>query len=157
MKRTLTTLLLLLCAVPVLFAQSRAKLLKKAQAGDVLAQYRLGCCYHRGQLDWDGDWDVVPRDYDAAEKWYLRAVAQGDDDACYMLGQIYRYVKNDRHEAIQWYKRAADYNYARNGEVSSIIIEDLKKLGVDYDPSTTRSSNDVKNISETRAELLKKA
>lgn len=140
MKRILTTLLLLLCALPALWSQTRAELLEKAEAGDAEAQYELGQCYSYGMLTYVGDFDAVPRDYDAAEKWYLRAAGQGYGDAYFDLGIIYQFKKKNRNEAIRWYKKYADYWYDKYGKASEAALESLRKLGVDYTPSAERSS-----------------
>lgn len=139
MKRILTTLLLLLCAAPALFAQTRSELLKKAQAGDAEAQYKLGTCYDYGQLEWNGDFDAVSPDYDAAEKWYLRAAAQGYGRAYFDLGLLYQYNKKDSQKAVKWLKKYADYTYVERGEAAPAAIECLKELGVDCDPVTGRT------------------
>lgn len=140
MKRNLTTLLLLLCALPALWGQTRAELLEKAEAGDAEAQGKLGECYYYGMLTYWKDLDTVPRDYDAAEKWYLRAAGQGYGDAYFHLGLLYQYNKKNRSEAIRWYKKHADYTLAEWGEANLTTLKNLRELGVDYDPAPGRSS-----------------
>lgn len=140
MKRNLTTLLLLLCALPALWSQTRAELLEKAEAGDAEAQYELGQCYSYGMLTYVGDFDAVSPDYDAAEKWFLRAANQGYGNAYFELGIIYQFKKKNRNEAIRWYKKYADYTLAKRGKASEPALESLRKLGVDYTPGTGSSS-----------------
>lgn len=140
MKRNLTTLLLLLCALPALWGQTRAELLEKAEAGDAEAQRKLGECYQFGKLAYDGDVRAVSPDYDAAEKWFLRAAGQGYGDAYFSLGMLYQYYKENRSEAIRWYKKDADYTLAKTGKASMVALKSLGALGVDYDPATERSS-----------------
>lgn len=48
-------------------------LVRRAEDGDVEAQYNLADMYHKGLY--------VPRNYAEAEKWYLRSVEQGREDA----------------------------------------------------------------------------
>jgi len=75
---------------------------KKAEAGDVEAQYNLGLMYARG--------DGVPQDYNEAVKWYTKAAEQGDAAAQLNLGVMYHEghgVSQDYKEAFKWCSRAA--------------------------------------------------
>ena len=136
MKRKLTALLLmLLCALPGLFAQTRAELLKKAQAGDAGAQHDLAYCYHWGKLSYlGGELGETSPDYDEAEKWYLRAAEQKHYPACYALGLLYQNQKRDIEKAVRWYKKSVDICYEKYGEIDKYSMEELKKLGIDYTP-----------------------
>jgi uncharacterized protein len=74
-----------------------------ADAGDAVAQNRLGFLYDSGR--------GVPQDLAEAVKWYRRAADQGDDDAQDKLGIMYRLgrgVPQDDAEAALWFRRAAD-------------------------------------------------
>ena len=50
-----------------------AELVKKAEAGDVLAQCSLGSCYLEGK--------GVTQDYKEAVKWYTKSAEQGNEPA----------------------------------------------------------------------------
>ena len=141
MKRKLTAFALaLLCAAPVLLAQSRAELLEKAKAGEAEAQFKLGFCYQYGKLSYNGDIGETSRDYDAAEKWYRRAAAQDYMPAFFSMGQLYLYDRNDRGEAVRWYKKCADCWYKKYGKREKQALEKLRELGVDYDPAAHTAS-----------------
>ena len=138
--RTLTLLvLLLLCALAPLAAQTRAKLQRRAEAGDAEAQYKLGYCYDWGQSKYFGRSEEKPRDIEKAMYWYKKAAAQGYGDAYFSLALIYEINIEDKDEAIYWYKKDADHWYEKYGDLDGIAIENLKELGVDYDPRTKRS------------------
>ena len=56
----------------------------------------------------------MPRDYAEAAKWYRKAAEQGDVDAQYNLGDMYRYglgVSQDYTEGVKWYRKAAEQGH----------------------------------------------
>ena len=64
--------------------------------------YGLGKCYEQGA--------GVPRDREAALRWYRKSADAGYDDAMYRLGRFYErgiVVEKDEAEAAGWYLRAA--------------------------------------------------
>ena len=157
-KRFITLWLLLLCALPVVLAQSRAALLEKAQAGDAEAQYKLGICYKFGKQNFRGKQGKEPYDYDAAEKWYLRAAEQEYSPAYSALGSLYEYDKENKAEAIKWYKKAADDSYKKYGDANNWYVEELEDLGINYDPCTGKASHVAYALTDdSRTVLLEKA
>jgi hypothetical protein len=96
-------------------------MLRRANAGDMEAQFTLGEMYDRG--------DGVPQDFAQAAEWHLKAAAQGLAEAQAELGDKYRTgrgVPKDFAEAVAWYRKAAEQGHAlaqfnlglmyRNGE-----------------------------------------
>jgi hypothetical protein len=78
-------------------------LLKKAQAGDADAEYRVGKEYAKGE--------VVPQDYSKALMWYERAAQQGNAAAQANLGILYydsQGVPQDYEQAAMWSRKAAE-------------------------------------------------
>lgn len=114
---------------------SREELLKRAEAGNAVAQFQYGYCCYWGQLEYRGDNDKLPHDYDEAERWFLKSVENGCTDAYFYLGLLYQYDKPDLEKAIMWYKRDVDEN---GGETA---LSNLKELGVDYTPGSGNSPN----------------
>lgn len=80
------------------------ELTKKAEAGDVQAQFQLGVAYDGGR--------GVLRDFEEARKWYQRAAEGGLAEAQNSLGSI---LQEDGKfaEAISWYEKAAAQGHAR--------------------------------------------
>jgi len=79
-----------------------SKLQNQAEAGDALAQSRLGKAYRDGT--------GVPRNDLLAAKWFRKAADQGDASAENGLGTMYRLgegVARDKEEAVRWYARGA--------------------------------------------------
>jgi hypothetical protein len=76
------------------------QLTKVAEQGNVNGQVNLASMYEDGQ--------GTPQNYEEAIKWYTQAATQGDADAQYALGLVYRRaLKNDK-EAFEWYTKAAE-------------------------------------------------
>ena len=98
------------------------KLERDAITGDAEAQYRLGECYFIGR--------GAPQNYAKAVKWYRKAAEQGHvkaqvamGDYCYnrhiyatgvmdSFRAILPYNDHDKIEAVKWYRKAAEQNYA---------------------------------------------
>ncbi len=81
--------------------------LKKANSGDISAQYSLGMMYYDGV--------VVAQDLKAAIKWFTEAAERGSIFAQNKLGEMYyrgEGVTQDHKEAIKWYSIAAELGYA---------------------------------------------
>lgn len=81
--------------------------LKAAEQGDTAAQYLLGGAYDTGE--------GVPRDYQAAIRWYCQAAEQGHVLAQFSLGAMYdagEGVPRDYQAAVRWYRQAAEQGYA---------------------------------------------
>ena len=86
----------------------RAELHKKAEAGDLDAQLKLGYVYLWGESPAPGMLGTV--DPLEAVKWYRKAAEQGDAYAQYNLGimHIDQFVlKEDYKEAVKWFRLAA--------------------------------------------------
>ena len=79
------------------------KIRTAAEQGHVLAQFKLGDCYHRG--------DGVVKDEAEAVKWWRKAADQGHARAQAKLGEMYETglgVEKDESEAVEFYRKAAD-------------------------------------------------
>ncbi|KAF9142353.1 hypothetical protein BG015_000947 [Linnemannia schmuckeri] len=78
-----------------------------ASQGDKDAQVALGDMYHDGKL--------VPRNYQAAMVWYLKAAEQGDPAGQYYVGALHNSglgVPQDYAQAMYWYLKAAEQGHA---------------------------------------------
>ena len=81
------------------FAETKAK----AEAGDVISQFKLGMMYSNGEGVLEDDKEAV--------KWYRKAADQGYAYAQAILGVMYyngEGVLKDDKEAVKWYRKAAD-------------------------------------------------
>ena len=79
------------------------ELTRRAQAGDVEAQFHLGLTYESG--------DGVERFPPTAASWFTKAAMQGNAKAQYHLGLIYERgdgVRRDTYKALFWYRKAAE-------------------------------------------------
>ena len=88
------------------FTLAHEEFLKAADQGDASAQYNLGVMYGKGQ--------GVPRDYEAAVRWYRRAAEQGHAGGQNNLGVMYdkgRGVPRNYIEAYMWFSLAAAQAY----------------------------------------------
>jgi TPR repeat protein len=92
-------------------------LLKRAQQGNIAAQFKLARLYYDGK-----DSLGVPKDYKKAAEWYEKAAEQGLDKAQHLIALMYCYgkgVPKDYKKAAEWYEKAAEqglveaqYNFA---------------------------------------------
>ncbi|MFY9398624.1 MAG: tetratricopeptide repeat protein [Desulfomonilia bacterium] len=92
--------------------------IRKAQQGDVDAQYNLGVIYYHGE--------GVTRDFEEALSWFQKAAEQDDADAQYNLGFMYgrgEGVKKDQTLSMQWFKRAADQGHQGAREILEKMAE----------------------------------
>lgn len=110
----------LICAAAVVFALMTPTVLlaedtnnlfqetlKKAEAGEADAQFKLGFMYVNGE--------GVPQDDKEAVKWFTKAAEQGHAWAQFNLGLMYdkgRGVPQDDKEAAKWHTKAAKQGYA---------------------------------------------
>ena len=102
-QSALTGLVLLIVAVSLTAQEHIADVIAKATAGDPVAQDALGVSYAMGNRD-------VPRNYEAALKWFRKSAAQGYTESQMHLGAMYemgRGVTKDLDEARKWYLLAA--------------------------------------------------
>ena len=87
-------------------AQYSSELLRRAQDGDVDAQYSVGDAYYYGE--------GVEQDYAEAVKWYRLAAEQGNANAQYSLGYAYynsEGVEQDFAETVKWWQMAAEQGH----------------------------------------------
>mgnify|MGYP000884828319 CR=1 FL=1 len=79
-----------------------AEYIRKADQGDVDAQYNLGIIYYHGE--------GVARNFEEALSWFHKAAEQNDADAQYNLGRLYLDAAGpdrDPKQAARWLKLAA--------------------------------------------------
>ena len=79
------------------------QLLRRAEQGDVEAQFNLGLMSLSGK--------GVPQNYIEAANWYRKAAEQGHAEAQNSLGEIYAKgigVPQDDAEAVKWFRKAAE-------------------------------------------------
>jgi len=104
MKKTILIGIIFFCFVNFAWAEMDFKEIKKrAESGDVEAQFNLGLMFDQGQ--------GVPQNYAEAIKWYRKAADQGHVDAQYLLGTMYiqgQGVPQNYTEATMWLKKAAE-------------------------------------------------
>ena len=83
------------------------ELVKKAEAGDALAQVRLGYFYYEGE--------GVTEDKKEAVKWYTMSAEQGNQSAQLQLGLCYAKgegVTQDYKEAQKWFAKTIEHGSA---------------------------------------------
>ena len=83
-----------------------AELVKKAEAGDAKAQWRLGVFCYNG--------DGVTQDYKEAVKWWTRSAEQGHAEAQNSLAACYyggKGVIQDYKEAVKWCMKSAEQGF----------------------------------------------
>ena len=97
------TALIAICFAVIVHAQDFDEVKRKAQKGDVEAQYDLGVMYAEGQ--------GVAQNYGEAMKWVKKAAKKGNAEAQYKLGWMYaagKGVSRNPGKAEKWYRKAAD-------------------------------------------------
>ena len=94
------TVAMLLFSTPIFGESPSIKQLRKAaEAGNSYSQELLGLVYY------------TDKDYVKAVNWFRKAVASGNTDAYFNLGQAYSKgegVTQDYAEAAKWYRKGAD-------------------------------------------------
>ena len=70
----------------------------------------------------------APVDYNEAERWLLKAAAQGYRSAFYSLGMLYQNYKGNKQEAIRWYEEAIGKNCDLMAQQA---VAHLSELGID--------------------------
>jgi TPR repeat protein len=112
-------------AIPSLHSAAQlAELTKKAEAGDMDAQYQLGAAYDAGR--------DVPRDLAEAIVWYRRAAQAGQVEAQNSVGSALQ-AEGRYAEAIAWYEKAAARGHSRS--ISNLAALYDAGLGVPRDRS----------------------
>lgn len=97
------------------------QLIKLANEGNSLAQYRLGNLYYNGQL--------VPEDETLAIHWWKKSAAQGNAEAMFQIGQAYlfgtaaaKHVNDPDREAALWYFQAASAGHAESAYTLGLLF-----------------------------------
>jgi len=93
---------------------------KKAERGDIKAQYRLGNAYSEG-------WGNKKPDEAKAIEWWQKAAKQGHLTAQYNLGVVYRKAK-DHQNALQYFDTVAKHTDKGN----ALVISAQYLLGIMY-------------------------
>lgn len=81
------------------------KILPKAEAGDVVAQFDVASMLEHG--------DGVKKDVRSSVAWYKKAAEQGHSEAQFHMGWLYANgigLRQDYHAAAKWYRLAATFN-----------------------------------------------
>lgn len=81
-------------------------MLEKAEKGNSIAQFNLGCLYESGE--------GVPKNLTKAIEWYLKSANQGLAQAQYNLAVIYAYgrdVPKDSKKAIEYFEKSANQDF----------------------------------------------
>ena len=79
------------------------ELVKKAEAGDAVAQYNLGQCHEKGL--------GAIKDNKEAVKWYTKSAEQGHVKAALNLSRCYedgQGVLRDKKQAMKWFAKVLD-------------------------------------------------
>ena len=87
------------------------------EQGNMFAQLTLADLYLSG--------NDIEINYDKAIYWFSKAGEHKNKNACYRLGQIYRYIKKDYDKAIYWYKKSAEQGY----EFAQLSLGDMFYIG----------------------------
>ncbi len=113
---------------------------KSAEQGFAQAQNELGCCYLYGE--------GVTKNEKEAERLFLQALKNGDDDAYFSLGLLYE--RSDKEKAVYYYKKHMDAWYKTFGKQNPTTAENLRKLGVVYNPASPSPSSGYNNSMANR-------
>jgi TPR repeat protein len=97
------------------------QLIKLANDGNSLAQFRLGGLYYHGQL--------VPEDENLAIYWWKKSAAQGNAEAMYQIAQAYLFgsttakgVADADREAALWYFQAASAGHPESAYTLGLLF-----------------------------------
>jgi hypothetical protein len=96
---------------------------KRAEQGDRSAQFLLGRVYQNG-------WWGFPKDFEEAQRWYLRAAKKGHAESQYRLGYMYMRgiggVSQNNIQAHMWFNLAALQGFEdaaiRRDEIAKTMI-----------------------------------
>lgn len=103
MRKYLVFLLLSCFTISCTQQENINDLIKKAEQGDVEAQFNLGIAYEKGY--------GVEQSYEKAVYWYTKAAEQGNANAQNNLGVAYHNgngVEQDKNKAIYWFRKACE-------------------------------------------------
>lgn len=105
-------------------------LTKKAEQGDIDAQYELGCLYRSGKH----------RNYSAALLWLLKAAEQGHAASQNAVGEIFLWNKKkqlrDEKKAFYWFLKAAEQGEAQAYFNLSKVYFEGKGCAENFEEST---------------------
>ena len=104
---------------------------KAAQAGDSEFMTDLAVCYRDGKYGFE-------KDENQFLSWIKKAIDAKYSKALYELGYYYK-TKNNKNEAVKWFKECADYYYYISGLKHEDSLRELKQLGMNYDPTAVDS------------------
>jgi hypothetical protein len=82
-----------------------------------------------------GNGQGVPRDDEAAVKWYRRAAEQGNDRAQYSLGLMCingQGIQQDYKEAMKWFRKAAEQGFASAQFDLGVMYHNGEGVSQDY-------------------------
>ena len=85
-----------------------------------------------------------------AEKLFFQALKNGDNDAYFSLGLLYE--RSDKEKAVYYYKKHMDAWYKTFGKQNPTTAENLRKLGVEYNPASPSPSSGYNNSMANRQE-----
>ena len=115
---------------------------KSAEQGFAQAQNELGCCYLYGE--------GVTKNEKEAEKLFFQALKNVDNDAYFSLGLLYE--RSDKEKAVYYYKKHMDAWYKTFGKQNPTTAENIRKLGVEYNPASPSPSSGYNNSMANRQE-----
>jgi TPR repeat protein len=135
------------------------EMLKKAESGDIRAQYAVAAAYFEGE--------DVEKDYAQAVEWFRKAAESGCAESAYQLGWMCDYgcgLKEDTSEAAKWYDKSlalgiedpfkiklnaiyiADAYYFGTGEVSKNHPEALRWYRLAVEGGCERAAHMLGNM-----------
>jgi TPR repeat protein len=137
-------------------AQTSTSLIKAAELGDAVAQFRLGWMYANGK--------GVPQDDKEAVKWYQKSAEQGFAKAQTNLGWMYangRGVPQDYKEAVKWFRKAAEkghveaqYSLGKTYEAGIGVLKDKVNSYAWYNVSSANGEYDAAELRDAIAKEM---
>ena len=103
---------------------------KAAECGRSESMLDLAIYYRDGKYG-------LKKDENEFLRWAKKAADSRLTKALYELGVYYK-SKNNKDEAVQWYKKCIDRYYKLYGKNHEDAVRDLKQLGVSYDPANKK-------------------
>ncbi|MBQ8773194.1 MAG: hypothetical protein IJZ17_01795, partial [Muribaculaceae bacterium] len=96
-------------------------------------------CYYRGERG-------VEKNEEEYLKWITRSAEGGYSNAYFSLGLYYK--DKNKQQAIKWFKKCADAYYLSDGESDEYASEQLRELGVEYNPEDNNTTYTADYTSE---------
>ena len=121
------------------FSQEEIKrLIQTAEKGDVKAQVGIGLLYDLGGS---------AQNYTEAAKWYRKAAEQGNAQAQYLLGELFRHgngIDQNPAKAVEFYHKAAE-----NGHIEAqAALGGMYLLGAGIDQNYTEAAKWIQKAAE---------